>query len=91
METSLVTRNIRIGARRTSVRLEPELWTALEELAARESLTINQICARVQSIRGPNGGFTSAMRVFIITYYKIQLSRAERECQRFSTSQALSA
>lgn len=69
MQTSLVTRNVRIGAKRTSVRLEPELWSALERIASREQTDINEICTRVANGKGAIGGFTSALRVYIVCYW----------------------
>lgn len=69
MQTSLVTRNVRIGAKRTSVRLEPELWKALERIAAEENTDINEICTRVAATKGVIGGFTSALRVYIVCYW----------------------
>ena len=69
MKSSLVTRNIRIGQRRTSVRLEPQLWRALEVISEMERADINQLCTRVADARGPDGGFTSALRVFIVEFF----------------------
>ena len=69
-QTSLVTRNVRIGPKRTSVRLEPELWKALEEMAQRENCDINEICKRVAENRSDVGGFTSALRVHIVNYWR---------------------
>lgn len=68
MQTSLVTRNVRIGSKRTSVRLEPELWSALERIANREQCDINEICTKVADQKSPIGGFTSALRVYIVCY-----------------------
>ena len=68
-QTSLVTRNVRIGPKRTSVRLEPELWRALEEIAQRENCDINEICKHVSENRTDKGGFTSALRVHIVNYW----------------------
>ncbi|MBX2855453.1 MAG: ribbon-helix-helix domain-containing protein [Rhodobacteraceae bacterium] len=67
--TSLITRNVRIGPKRTSVRLEPELWRALEDIAQRENCDINEICKRVSDNRTEKGGFTSALRVHIVNYW----------------------
>lgn len=69
MKSSLVTRNIRIDQRRTSVRLEPQLWRALETIAEFEQRDINDICTTVAAERGPDGGFTSALRVYIVEYF----------------------
>ncbi len=50
-------RNIRIGKRRTSVKLEPEMWEALIEIGLRTKKTINQICTEVhKSSLGANHG-----------------------------------
>lgn len=69
MRSSLVTRNVRIHDRRTSVRLEPQLWRALETIAELEAVDLNEICSRVEDSRGPDGGFTSALRVYIVEYF----------------------
>ena len=69
MKSSLVTRNVRIHSRRTSVRLEPQLWRALEVIAQREKVDTNEICSRVADQRSDEGGFTSALRVYIIRYF----------------------
>lgn len=69
MKSSLVTRNIRIHERRTSVRLEPQLWRALETIAELEKTDLNGLCSHVEATRGPDGGFTSALRVFIVEYF----------------------
>lgn len=77
MKSSLLTRNIRIRDRRTSVRLEPQLWRALETIAELEKTSINELCTSVEEERGPEGGFTSALRVFIVEYFGAAL-REER-------------
>lgn len=69
MKSSLLTRNIRIRDRRTSVRLEPQLWRALETIAELEKTSVNELCTTVEEKRGPEGGFTSALRVFIVEYF----------------------
>ena len=69
MKSSLITRNVRIHDRRTSVRLEPQLWRALEMIAVREQTDTNAICTRVAEQPRDGGGFTSALRVYIIRYF----------------------
>ena len=34
--------------KRTSIRLEPSMWEALEAIAQRESMTINALCTRIK-------------------------------------------
>lgn len=64
--STLKLRNVNIGAKRTSVKLEPQLWRALEVLAAAQNRTINDICQTLDATRG-KGGLTSALRVYIVT------------------------
>ena len=66
MTTSLKSRNVVIGKRRTSIRLEEELWVALKALADRGGLTINQLVTAIDTTSGRTGTLTSAVRVFII-------------------------
>ncbi len=78
LPSSLVSRNVRIAGRRTSVRLEREIWEALVDICQRESATLNQICTHVAASR-PDGGFTSNLRVFIMGYFRGQANPAERK------------
>ena len=51
------------------MRLEPELWDALAEICRRESIRMGELVRRVEA-RGHAGGRTSAIRVFILEYYR---------------------
>jgi len=46
LRSTLVSRNVVISGRRTSVRLEPEMWDALREICQRERSTIHQVARR---------------------------------------------
>mgnify|MGYP000347199669 CR=1 FL=1 len=67
--TTLVSRNVIVNGRRTSLRLEPEMWEALDEIAQREAQSINDIVAFVDSQRGP-ATLTSDVRVFVLRYFR---------------------
>jgi predicted DNA-binding ribbon-helix-helix protein len=67
--SALVSRNVTVNGRRTSLRLEPELWESLQEIAHRESVTVNDIVARVDA-RRVEGGLTSAVRTFVLGYFR---------------------
>ena len=67
--SSLILRNVRVNGRRTSVRLEREMWDALGEICAREGSSVDQVCAHVADSNG-EGGFTSGLRVFIVEYFR---------------------
>jgi predicted DNA-binding ribbon-helix-helix protein len=65
----LVNRNINALRGRTSMRLEPEIWDALEEICARESLTMAEVIQQIERVGHP-GGRTSAVRVHVLAYFR---------------------
>lgn len=68
-QTALVNRNITTLRGRTSMRLEPEAWQSLEEICHREDKTLAEIMIEIE--RRPHvGGRTSAVRVFVLEYFR---------------------
>jgi predicted DNA-binding ribbon-helix-helix protein len=51
------------------MRLEPELWDALYEICARERVGVGDLIRRVEA-QGHAGGRTSAVRVYILQYFR---------------------
>ncbi len=71
MDTStLVSKNITVLGRRTSVRLEPEMWVALHDIAKRERCTIHEICSLINLRKRGGSSLTASIRVFMMLYYK---------------------
>lgn len=68
--TTLISRNITVMGRRTSVRLEPEMWTALQEISRREQCTIHDICTLVGVRKNSRTSLTAAIRVFLMLYFR---------------------
>lgn len=68
--SSLVSRNITVLGKRTSIRLEPEMWRAVKDIAQREKCTIHDVCSLVSLRKKTNTSLTAAIRVFIMLYYK---------------------
>jgi predicted DNA-binding ribbon-helix-helix protein len=66
--TLLANRNVTVGSLSTSLCLEPEFWTALLELSAREKLDIDQLCTMIDGHLDELGR-TAGIRVFIAIYY----------------------
>ncbi len=66
----LISKNVRIGGRRTSVRLEPEMWDALDEVAMMQGCTVHALCTAVAELQHPQASFTGALRVFIMEYFR---------------------
>jgi predicted DNA-binding ribbon-helix-helix protein len=69
VKTHVAQRFIRIGTRRTSVRLEESLWQALIAIAAAEGTTVHVLCTNLHASARP-GTFTSAIRVFIVDWMR---------------------
>ncbi|MCF8495765.1 MAG: ribbon-helix-helix domain-containing protein [Alphaproteobacteria bacterium] len=69
-KTSLVSRNIRIIGHRTSIRLEPEMWLALKDIALREKCSIHDLCSVVSMRKRKNASLTAAIRVFLMLYFR---------------------
>ena len=70
-KTALISRNITIKDRRTSIRLESQRWIALKEIAEREQCTIHNICEVIAFQKSVNITLTAAIRIFIMLYYKV--------------------
>lgn len=48
IKSTLISRNVTVMGRRTSIRLEPDMWKALKEIASREQCSIHDICTLVK-------------------------------------------
>jgi predicted DNA-binding ribbon-helix-helix protein len=67
--STLVSRNVVVNGRRTSLRLEPEMWEGLDEIAQRERLSVNDLVAFVDRQRDA-ASLTSDVRVFVLGYFR---------------------
>lgn len=74
--SALKSRNIVVGGRRTSMRLEPTMWQALSEIAERENLSINEICTVLDRQRSREATLTSVVRTFIARYFRSAATEA---------------
>jgi predicted DNA-binding ribbon-helix-helix protein len=68
-KAAMIARNVTVAGRRTSLRMEPEMWDALQETAAREGVTLHDICTSVARRRGPYS-MTAAIRVHLLGYFR---------------------
>lgn len=69
-KSTLVSRNVTVMGKRTSVRLEPEMWAALKDIASIEQCTIHDVCTLIKMRKKPMTSLTAAIRVFIMLYYR---------------------
>lgn len=69
MKARLVSKNVTINGRRTSLRLERASWEALDDICACEKLTVHELCSLIDTTRHGSSR-TSAVRAFIVTYFR---------------------
>lgn len=62
--------NIAVGKRRSGARLEPEIREALREISEREGVTQAELCAVLDSRRRANQTLSSALRTFVVAYFR---------------------
>ncbi len=65
--SDLVKRSFSVAGHRTSVALEPEFWTALQEIATRQGITLARLVMQIDADRLPDRPLASALRVFALT------------------------
>jgi len=70
MLSSLVSRNITVNGKRTSIRLEKHMWQALLEIAKKEKLTIHELATEIHFRTPSKMTFTATVRVFTMLYFK---------------------
>ena len=70
LKTTLLSRNVTVSGRRTSVRLEPEMWSALRDIAQRERCAMHDICTLISLRKKARTSLTSAIRVFMMLYFR---------------------
>lgn len=89
--STLVSRNITVLGRRTSVRLEPEMWTALRDIAQREGCRTHDLCSLIQIRKNPQTSLTAAIRVFLMLYFRASSTEeGHRRCGHGSFDNMLS-
>jgi predicted DNA-binding ribbon-helix-helix protein len=57
-------RSVDIAGHRTSVSIEAPFWDALNEIAARQKMSVNALIAKIDNTR--EGNLSSAIRVFVL-------------------------
>jgi len=67
--SSLVIHNVVVGDRRTSVRLEPIMWDALNDIAHRLGMTVHDLVTEIDRERTASS-LTAAIRVYIVDFYR---------------------
>jgi len=70
MSARPVKHSLTLKGHRTSVSLEAEFWQAFREIAKKRAQPINVLAAEIDAERGMDSGLASAIRVFVLDYYR---------------------
>ena len=67
--TKLRKRSLSIAGHRTSIALEPDFWTALEEIAAQQGVPLSQLVAKADATR-QTASLSSHLRLMALRHYR---------------------
>jgi predicted DNA-binding ribbon-helix-helix protein len=71
----MIPRSLLIAGSKTSLRLEEAFWVGLQEIADRRSMTLSNLIGTID-VQRKRGNRSSAVRVFVLEYYRSQVSNA---------------
>ncbi|MGH6869428.1 MAG: ribbon-helix-helix domain-containing protein [Methylocella sp.] len=69
LRDGLVTRRVWAGAHRTSCRFDALTWRALHDIAAREWVSVQELCGAINSAKQRPLTFSTAIRIAVLQYY----------------------
>jgi predicted DNA-binding ribbon-helix-helix protein len=69
-DDGLISRNLRLGCQRTSVRLDAVMWSLLGEVARREGLTIHELSAYIKTKKPKGLSLTASIRRYLLLYFR---------------------
>ena len=81
MKSPVVKRSIVIAGHKTSVSLEDAFWKCLKEIANGRDMTLSDLVATIDTDRR-HGNLSSAIRLFVLDFYRAQIGSERRELAR---------
>jgi predicted DNA-binding ribbon-helix-helix protein len=76
MKSPVVKRSVVVAGHKTSVSLEDAFWEGLKEIAGKRQKNLSDLVAVIDSQR-QHGNLSSAIRLFVLDFYRTQLSESE--------------
>jgi predicted DNA-binding ribbon-helix-helix protein len=73
--STLISRNVTLAGRRTSLRMEQAVWHALEEIAQRENWTLHALVQQIDRQRHERT-LTAGVRVYVLQYFRAAATEA---------------
>jgi predicted DNA-binding ribbon-helix-helix protein len=80
MNSTVKKRSIVIGRHKTSISLEDDFWTSLQQIARTRQVTRSDLIASLDAAR-ENSNLSSAIRVFILDHFRA-MAVADRQRDR---------
>ena len=75
MRSTVVKRSVKINGHTTSVSLEDAFWNALKEIAGGRKVSLSELATLIDAKR-EHANLSSAIRLFILDYFRIQINPA---------------
>ena len=89
MKSSVVKRSVLIAGRKTSVSLEEPFWSVMREISEQRGVTLNHLVSAIDSERQENSNLSSAIRLFVLDYFKRLALELTGEPRSFDHAQGL--
>lgn len=83
MKSSVVKHSVVVAGHKTSISLEDAFWNVLKEIAGERDMTLSDLVAAVDAGR-QYGNLSSAIRLFILDFYRDQISEHGRAREMLS-------
>jgi predicted DNA-binding ribbon-helix-helix protein len=78
MKSSIIKRSVMVAGRKTSVSLEDAFWTTFREIADERHMTLSELADVINS-EHRDGNLSSAIRLFVLAFYRNQLLAHQRQ------------
>lgn len=88
MKSQVVKRSIVIAGHKTSVSLEDAFWNGLKEIAVSRNVALSDLVSSIDKER-KHGNLSSAIRLFVLDYYRGQNNHATETDDDSSSSEHL--
>ena len=75
-KSRVLKRSIVIAGHKTSVSLEDQFWDALREIATAQGTAVGTLASTIDGDRQHNN-LSSAIRLFVLDYYRVQVRAKE--------------
>jgi predicted DNA-binding ribbon-helix-helix protein len=79
MKSTVIKHSIAINGQRTSISLEDAFWSTLKDIAHERHETVTHLVTSINANRRQFANLSSALRLFVLEFYKEQLARLDQE------------